>query len=415
MTAVALAGRLAGLVAWSLVGIVVARGLPVADRGAYATALVVAGAILAASSGIAAAVGQAVASRRLGASQVLAVSVAAGVAVSVLAGLAAMAVGQGVVAIGLVVVAAVALPSIVRSALATLLLLDDRLLAYNLASHGPAVATLVAVVGLSLAGALTLPSALAAWAGGQLAGLLAAAFVAARTVPAPRLGDLRAALAGLREVLPFSALAGLTALLVVLGSRVDLLIVGALGGREATGQYATASAVLDLLVALGVSVSVASYRRIGTATPSEGARLAMTRAGLAMAGVAAAAAVVLVAAPVLVETVFGPRYLPAVDAVRVMALAAIAWAPQPVLGTYLVVTLGRPGLGLGVAAATVAAEALLTAVLVGRLGLVGGAWASLVAYDVGLAIALGLVARLGGLRVGDSRIAAGHRLGERRR
>ncbi len=398
----ALGSRIAATAAWAMVGIVVARALPVEDRGAYATTIVGVTAILALLSGVAAAGGRAVARQQARPDEAVGAGVRAGLlaAAACLAGaLALVAAGAGQAAIVPFVAGAVALPAIVRSAVATAGLALDRTWVFNIGTHGPAFATLGLTAWLLVvAGNRSVGWALGAWIAGQLVALVAVTALR----PAWVAGAIRdRGLPTLKRLSGFAALAGATSLVALLGARIDLLVVALFDGRHGAGLYATASAALDLLGAAGLAIAAGLYGRIGSAGPDEAARLTALGVRQALVAVGAGAVALATVAPQAIEVVFGARYVGASDAVRVMCLAAFVWAPQTVLSTYVMVGLGRPGLGLAIAGLSAGLEALLAVLLVPRLGIVGGAWASLGAYVVALVVYASVFRRTAGLPLAE--------------
>ena len=389
--------RIGALVAWAITGVIVARALAVEDRGVYAATVVGVTAFVSLLSGVAAAGGQAVARR--GARPEAAIG--AGMWVGLVAGLLCLAAGlllsgpiPGPFGRAVLLAGAVAFAAVVRNTIATAGLARERTWVFNLGMHGPAFASLALMAVLWLTGRLgSADAALAVWAVAQWVSLVVVALLCPRWVA----GALRA---GGRRLLSdqarFAVLAGLTGLVTLLGARVDLLVVSVMTGSYGAGLYATASATLDILGAAGIAIAVGLYGRIGAAPSDEAARLTVSGVRLAFIAVAIPAAVLLVLAPTAIDVVFGARYVPAAAAVRVMCVAAIAWAPQTLLATYFVVHRGRAGLGLAVTAAGAFIEAALCVALIPWLGITGGAVASLVAYAITLAIFMGLFRRATG-------------------
>lgn len=393
---VALGMRAAAMAAWAVAGIVVARALPVSDRGAYALTILVASVLLALLTGVAAAAGQAVLRRGL----------APGVAVAAAgwAGLLAMGswLGLGLALAGsqagllsaACVVAAMSAPAVgLRSAIGAVALARERAWLFNLATHGPAFATVALLVALLAAtGRLSVAGAVAAWLIAQYGALVAVAVLAPDwLVEAVHSG--RRGVAALGALRGFALPAGAIAVVAVLNSRVDLLIVGTVAGRTAAGLYASANSILDVLGAAGIAISVSLYGRIGGSSAGQAAALTAVGARQAFVAVAVPASLFAFVAPQALVFLFGSAYLPAAAAVRVMCLAAVLLAPQTVLATYFVVQRGRPAIALALAGLSVTIEAGLALLLVPAIGIVGGAWASVAAYGLTLAVLLLLFRR----------------------
>jgi O-antigen/teichoic acid export membrane protein len=205
------------------------------------------------------------------------------------------------------------------------------------------------VTGIALfEGALKLAlAALSIALGGGLVGLCAGATVA--RIAALGAGDVMVRRAGVsgawrrdaagaaalgRAAVPFAALLATS----MLYFRVDVLLAGVLLGDGPTGVYAAALSLASILLLLPESALAALFPRLAAAFQSsvEGyADAALLSARVLAVGVVPfALALVCLAAPIL-GIAFGPRFLPAAEALRLLGASVPLHAVNGALGQAL--------------------------------------------------------------------------------
>jgi O-antigen/teichoic acid export membrane protein len=195
----------------------------------------------------------------------------------------------------------------------------------------------------------------------------------------------------LQASLPYGLRAYAGSLFVFLVLRSDILLVTYLRGPVETGYYAIAVSLADLLLMLPTVVGTILFPRL-SAVPEPDARWRLVRRVLAV--MIPAAPVVLAAAWVaagpLIRLAYGEAFAPSGDAVGWLLPGVACYAVNGILMNFLaacgmprVVVLG-PLLALLV---NVAANL----VLVPRLGFVGAAIASSVAYATMLAVSVAYI------------------------
>ncbi|MCK6528177.1 oligosaccharide flippase family protein [Myxococcota bacterium] len=184
----------------------------------------------------------------------------------------------------------------------------------------------------------------------------------------------------LREAWPF----GLAAVAGAVAGRLDLWLVAAWLGDEATGLYAAGGRGLDALRGVAVALFGALLPAVARSARGVSGREAERRAAAASrtaGGVAAALALAVaaglgIAARPLLGAVFGGAFEPAAPAFRVQVLAIVPYA----VGTVLCVRLAVHGRGGAIAAAQSVAAAgsfALAAWWIPRWGILGAAAATL--------------------------------------
>jgi O-antigen/teichoic acid export membrane protein len=250
---------------------------------------------------------------------------------------------------------------------------------------GPATTVLVNS-GLALAGAISVESAFAAWAGGQALGLVLLCGYVARHAG---FGRPNAALA--RRQASFGIRAHVGRLMEVGNYRGDQWLLGATVGSHELGLYSIAVAWAELLFHLpGVLVLVQRPDLVRASAGHAVERVArVCRAGLVLAG--AASVTLILAAPALCTGVFGPDFAGSIDDLRVLALGACGIVVFELLVNALTAQ-RRPLLGSAATGVAFVLTVSLDVLLIPPFGGVGAAVATTIAYTGG-GIAAALIFR----------------------
>jgi O-antigen/teichoic acid export membrane protein len=390
--------RVGGIVIWALIGVITARALSVEDRGTYASMVVLMFIVAAVSPGIAEAAGYFVSKRgyRPGEVMVAALLLAAGVSVVQFGALAAWGFVRWDDRTLIPIIGLGIFPQIARLALTSVFMGTGHLTRMALGAHGQAYWGLAAVVIWVLAlDHRTAEDALGAFVAAQYVAVAAMLLLAE---PGWRRDLLSGtSLATLRAMVGYGLLPGLTTLMTITNYRLAQLLVIRLDGAAGAGIYASAATIAEGLWLFSGSVSNAAFHRIGTLPPEEAARLTARTCRNMIPVIMVPAVAVAALAPWLIGGLYGARYEDGASALRILCLGTALFSPVSLLGTYFLVQLGRPALGLLVTAAGISVNVGLSLALVPAIGYTGAAWATLASYSTGLAIAVVLFTRLSGL------------------
>jgi len=170
--------------------------------------------------------------------------------------------------------------------------------------------------------------------------------------------------------------------------RLDQAVVGILLGAASLGLYVAAFAVTNLPLILAAFMSLTISGKVAAEVDGVAAERALRRMILALAGASLAlGAVVWVLAPMLIGELFGPEFLGATTAARILVLGVVAAA--------LLRSIGDGLRALGDSTASAVGEISSWVVLVPALlilsvvaGLEGAAVAVAATYGTGLAVVL---------------------------
>lgn len=186
-------------------------------------------------------------------------------------------------------------------------------------------------------------------------------------------------------------------LLSVTNYKLDVLLLGALSGTEAVGIYSLAVSATLLVGMLPSAFGQALTRTFGT---SDDPREALKRGMHASIVTGLGSAVVLAAAsPLMVPLVFGSGFAPASLLIAIMVPTTALFATVQVTFPFFYNHVRKPIVHSLVIGVTAAIDVVLLLLLAPRMGSVGAAIASAVAYTVGAALNVGVTARASGLKV----------------
>jgi O-antigen/teichoic acid export membrane protein len=204
----------------------------------------------------------------------------------------------------------------------------------------------------------------------------------------------------IRRMAAFGSLSYLSLLLDLVTVRLDIILLNAMASTAAAGVYSVAVAVGARLASIPQIVAYVVFHRTSARELGSGARTAqiLRLAALALLGGGIVAGIL---GSVLIVPLYGPEFAAAVPALWVMIPAMGIWGLYRLLASD-VEGRGRPGLvSMSSLVATMTIVALDLA-WIPQHGILGAAWASLVAYGVALAAAAFMFCRVTGLSFRDA-------------
>lgn len=236
---------------------------------------------------------------------------------------------------------------------------------------------------LALLGHLTVTSAIAAWLGGQVLGTVLLLRFVAKRIHFGR-PDVRLA----RRSITFGAKAHVGHTLEIGNYRIDQWFVGAFSGSRELGIYSVAVAWAEVLFYLPGVLVMIQRPDLVRAGPQDAARLAQRLLRVTVLIALPLAAFLIIAAPFLCTTVFGPEFADSVVQLRVLALGAIGITFMALLGAALTAQ-GKPLLTTSADACAFVLTIGLDLALIPSLNGLGAAIATSVAWTGGgLAMAI---------------------------
>jgi O-antigen/teichoic acid export membrane protein len=245
---------------------------------------------------------------------------------------------------------------------------------------------------LAAAGTLTATSASVTWVGGQLLGLFLLIWFLSRRSAGFGRADLDIA----RRTFRFGFKAHLGRALNAANYRLDQWLLGVLAGARELGLYSVAVACSEVLFLLPTTLAKVQRPDLARATRAAASRKAAAVFRAAVVLNIPAAAALVIGAPMLCAVLFGASFNGSIDDLRILAAGAFGVTAVKLLGDALTAQrrplLSSVAVGFG-CVFTVALDLLL----IPRLGGLGAAIASTVAYSAGGLVAAGMFLRtLGG-------------------
>src|SRR5262245_1464118 len=203
-----------------------------------------------------------------------------------------------------------------------------------------------------------------------------------------------------RRMAAFGTLSYLSLLLDLVTVRLDIILLNTMTSTAAVGVYSVAVAAGGRLASIPQIVAYVVFHRTSARELGSGERTAQIfrLAVLALAGGGIVAAVL---GSFLIVPLYGPDFAVAVPALWIMIPAMGIWGFYRLLGSDLEGR-GRPGLvSLSSLLSTITIVALDLA-WIPRHGILGAAWASLVAYSVAFGVVALMFCRVTGLSFRDA-------------
>jgi len=241
------------------------------------------------------------------------------------------------------------------------------------------IASLIAVVaGVQFfhGGAL---GAVAAW---SLCLYGAAIFVLAHALRFPGSGERFSLWSDYKTLVHYGSQAGLAGLVGFLNYRVDSLVLMALLGMSGFGIYSVAVAGGELLFMVSRSVGMGAAHEIATVDPERAAELTAKSNRMSTLVLAAAALVLVFIGPPLITLVYGARFSAAGLPLQILLPGIVAYAAPGNFSAYFYYRMGQPMLLVILGVVAIALQALLSLILIPRLGIPGAAIGSTVTYIV---------------------------------
>jgi O-antigen/teichoic acid export membrane protein len=189
---------------------------------------------------------------------------------------------------------------------------------------------------------------------------------------------------------------GLTNLVSLLNYKADVFLVERWLGLSATGVYAVAVMLAELLWFVSSSLSQAAFARVGTPDRVQAAALVVRVMHFSIAALLLVAPLLFVGAVVVVPWWLGPAYAEVGPLLAVLLPGVLAYAPASVLSAYFTNHAGRPWVPALMAGGSLLVNLLVCAWAIPRAGALGAALATLVSYALTMACLLSLFRRHAG-------------------
>jgi O-antigen/teichoic acid export membrane protein len=173
--------------------------------------------------------------------------------------------------------------------------------------------------------------------------------------------------------------------------RLDRILVGLFLSAAAVGVYSVAATATDLVALVPGALSQVLFQRIASRSVDR-STLNRARAYALLSSVAIAAALFLLA-PLGIDLLVGPSFSGAVLPLRILLLAAVILSSYQI-DAYALAARGQIGAAASATVFGLVVIVIADLILIPTHGIVGAAWASVIAYAL-MAASVGLVVRRG--------------------
>lgn len=176
---------------------------------------------------------------------------------------------------------------------------------------------------------------------------------------------------------------GIVNLVTLLNYRADLYVVAILASTAMLGQYAVAVAAAEGLLVITQVGAIVTSPHVGAMAESAAAKMTATcvRATLVMS--LPICALFFVLAPYIVHLLYGAAYAPLVPALRVLLVAVLILSVASPVSNFFTLNRGKPEVALASALLAACVCMAVSWLLVPRIGMIGAAAATAVAYLLG--------------------------------
>jgi O-antigen/teichoic acid export membrane protein len=217
----------------------------------------------------------------------------------------------------------------------------------------------------------------AIWAASYAGGAIYTAFALK-----PYARDVEGERPNLREQISWGAQVSLASVVAFLNFRIDVFIIMFMLGQSALGVYSIGVGLGELLWQLSQPIASASFGRIARGSQKEAAQLTATCMRHSFLLVIVGAAIVFFAAPPLIPIVYGKAFAQSGIVTRVLLPGIIVYSVMPVLARFYFQQLGNPRIPVVFSTLSLVLCAVLTVVLLPRMGILGGALATSISYTI---------------------------------
>ena len=218
----------------------------------------------------------------------------------------------------------------------------------------------------------------------------AAAAVMARAVGAPAYERGQGSTPLIRDMIRFAAAGQLGNIAVLTYQRVNLFLVGAFAGSQATGYYSVAESLSTRLAVLVGPLQAAFASRISGGNQVTAARWTVQLVRIAALLLVCVGAPLVALAGPLLRGLYGADFARGAGVFRLLLPASVLTTAAGLVSVFFSGHAGRPMINSVVSIATMAISIPVSYVLVRNFGMIGGAWSALTSGAVIFALVYGV-------------------------
>jgi O-antigen/teichoic acid export membrane protein len=184
-----------------------------------------------------------------------------------------------------------------------------------------------------------------------------------------------------------------------LNYRLDALLVNALIGNATLGLYSVAVSSAEILTLIPTAVDYVLYPKVSEARGESKRRLTVLALGGSLYMVLAAGLALGAALPWLIPMLYGSRFAGSLEPALWLLPGMVSLTVVKIV-SHVAAGFGRPEYATYTTVLGLAATVPLDFLLIPRMGIIGAAWASSIAYSVAAVAAITLYCRVSGSNLG---------------
>ena len=242
---------------------------------------------------------------------------------------------------------------------------------------------------------ITIEVAVVFWATAQLITLVGALWVSREywLPPIKQVFDI----ALLVKMIRFGWQLGLVNIVSYLNYRVDMFLVERMVGTAKLGLYSVAVNGSEILWYTSTAIAVAICAPIGVAGQEQAGKITAKAARHTILINLILGVTIWIGFEFLLPVIYTKVYLPSLVPFRILLPGVLAYGLAGIFSTYFTNQLGKPKIPLLIAALSMVINVIVCLLLIPRIGMAGGAWATTISYLISISLLIFIFSKSAGL------------------
>jgi O-antigen/teichoic acid export membrane protein len=194
----------------------------------------------------------------------------------------------------------------------------------------------------------------------------------------------------LKQMLKFGWQLGMVNIVTYLNYRVDMFLVERMVGTAKLGLYSVAVNGSEILWYTSTAIAVAICAPVGIAAQEQAGRITAKAIRHTLLINLLLGIGLWIGFEFMLPVIYTKVYLPSLVPFRILLPGVLAYGLAGIFSTYFTHQLGKPKIPLMISALSMILNVIICLILIPRLGMAGGAWATTISY----LIAIGLLVLL---------------------
>lgn len=190
----------------------------------------------------------------------------------------------------------------------------------------------------------------------------------------------------LQQMLRFGWQLGLVNIVTYLNYRVDMFLVERMVGTAKLGLYSVAVNGSEILWYTSTAIAVAICAPVGVAAREQAGKITAKAIRHTLLINLFLGILLWVGFEFLLPVIYTTVYLPSLVPFRILLPGVLAYGLAGILSTYFTHQLGKPKIPLIISALSMAINIIICFLLIPRIGMAGGAWATTISYLIAISL-----------------------------